>query len=301
LSSDAAIGSSFHIFADRNPPKILSDGYPIRDLAPPLFCPPFRHGNLTGHPLRGRGPASLLTRYGKRKRSIDFRGPIWERHGPDSAKWSTLVGAVLKAVEKEGYRLTRLPGRGRSNMWKVERNGETHRASFRTTRDRWIAFPPLNGGTKWKPLDEVDLVFIAAVSGSLRPERHRGLRVPAGDVRDRFSKAYAARVAAHQNVPVNFGMWIGLDVDPRRIPAGTGSGLADKYKPIAVYPVASLMDTGVASKVAQPDDAGDHHHKAEPPLRPTTIAKVLAETRKLVALIAGVAPEAVKLDLKIEY
>ena len=36
-------------------------------------------------------------------------------------------------------------------------------ASVRTTRDRWIAFPPLDGGTRWKTLDDVELVLVAAV------------------------------------------------------------------------------------------------------------------------------------------
>jgi hypothetical protein len=239
---------------------------------------------------------------------------------PDSAKWWILVGAVKKAAEEEGYRIARLPGRGRSNVWRVERNGKSQRASFRTTQNRWVAFPPLNGGARWKTLDEVEVVFVAAVNDRDDPHNIEVYEFSADEVRERFNAAYAARAAAHLNLRDNFGMWVNLDLDSRGIPASTGSGLANKHKPIAVYPIASLIDAGVAPGAAKPDDTGDHDPilretttrilasltareevEAEPAPLPTTIAEVLAETRKLVALIAGVAPEAVKLDLKIEY
>src|SRR5216684_7279570 len=65
-------------------PEILPDGnphklprmVPTRDWAPPLVSyPPFHDGN--GHqPRSGPGPASLLERYGKRKRSINSGVPF---------------------------------------------------------------------------------------------------------------------------------------------------------------------------------------------------------------------------------
>jgi hypothetical protein len=191
--------------------------------------------------------------------------------------------------------------------------------TFRTTQDRWIAFPPLNGGARWKTLDEVDVVFVAAVNDRDDPHNIEVYEFSADEVRERFSAAYAARAAAHQNLRDNFGMWVGLDLDPRGIPASTGSGLADKHKPIAVYPIASLLGAGVAPEVVNPGDTGHEPYlrettarilasltareevEAEPAPQPTTIAEVLAETRKLIALIAGVAPDAIKLDLRIEY
>jgi hypothetical protein len=84
---------------------------------------------------------------------------------PESARWSMLVGAVKNAIQEEGYRLDRLPGRGRSNVWRVEKDGKSQRASFRTTQDRWFAFPSLKGGAGWGTLDSVELVFIAVIAG----------------------------------------------------------------------------------------------------------------------------------------
>jgi hypothetical protein len=239
---------------------------------------------------------------------------------PESDRWSMLVGAVKKAIQEEGHRLDRLPGRGRSNVWRVEKDGKSQRASFRTTQDRWFAFPSLKGGAGWGTLDSVELVFVAAVDDRDDPKKIEVYRFPADEVRERFNANRAARQAGHQRVRDNFGMWVGLDLDPRGIPASTGSGLADKHKPIAVYPIATLLGAGVAPEVANPGDTGDHEPylretttrilasltarkevEAEPAPQPTTIAEVLAETRKLIALIAGVAPDAIKLDLRIEY
>jgi hypothetical protein len=270
--------------------------------------------DLRGEQISGQNPGTDPPRSSRSR----FRGLSNKRIRVDRTPNGTC--GLASHTEKEGYRLTRLPGRGRSNVWKVERNGKSQRASFRTTQDRWIAFPPLDRGVRWKTLDEVEVVFVAAVNDRDDPRDIEVYEFPAGEVRDRFNAAYAARAAAHQNLRDDFGMWVGLDADPRGIPASTGSGLANKYKPIAVYPITSLIDAGVATEVAKPDDASDHEPnlrettarilasltareevEAEPASRATTIAEVLAETRKLVALIAGVAPEAVKLDLKIEY
>ena len=56
------------------PAEDSSDGTD-QDLAPPFFCPPYHDGKVIGH-APGPGPASLLARYGKRKRSIDSGVPL---------------------------------------------------------------------------------------------------------------------------------------------------------------------------------------------------------------------------------
>ena len=80
-----------------------------------------------------------------------------------SKKWHLLVEAAKRALEEQGYSMERVPGRGLSNIWKVSKGGKTQVASIRTTQDRWFAFPPLNDGTKWKTLDDADIVVVAAV------------------------------------------------------------------------------------------------------------------------------------------
>src|SRR6266516_6333350 len=81
---------------------------------------------------------------------------------PRSVQWSLLAEAATRTAQAEGYTLTRQPGRGRSNVWATKKDGRTGSAAIRTTRDRSIAFP-LSSEGRWKTLDQVDAVFVAAV------------------------------------------------------------------------------------------------------------------------------------------
>ena len=111
----------------------------------------------------------------------------------ETVRWHLLVNAAKKAADAQGYSMERVPGRGLSNIWNVTKDGETKVASIRTTRDRWIAFPPLEGGTKWKTLDDVDTVIVATVDSKEEPENIEVYIFPSDDVRKRFDAAYAAR------------------------------------------------------------------------------------------------------------
>lgn len=217
----------------------------------------------------------------------------------DTSEWQFLVDAAKRGLEGEGYSLTRVPGRGLSNIWTIERDGKTQSASIRTTRNRWIAFPPLSGGTRWKTLDDVDLVVVASVDSQDKPGNVEIYIFPAAEVRARFNAAYSARKRAGQTVRDDFGMWIGLDVDDRGVPSSVGSGLAATFRPVATYSFEILKGDKVVAAAnsarAQPSSA------ASQPPGLKSIADVLAWTRQRIADIAGVRADAVKLDLKIEY
>jgi hypothetical protein len=215
----------------------------------------------------------------------------------DAETWRILVGAAKMAAQDKGYRLKRVPGRGRSNVWLVERNGKELRASIRTSKDRWIAFPPLNGGKKWKTLDDVDVVFVAVVDQREDPRNIEVYELDAKEVRERFDAAYAARRKADQTIQDNFGMWVNLDVDTRGIPASTGSGIAEKYKPIAAYPLSALLK---ANGEADNDDVEEIDDATSGEKAANTIGQVMSNARKRISELAGVDLAAVKLDLKIE-
>jgi hypothetical protein len=93
----------------------------------------------------------------------------------DTHIWARMNGALKKAAVEKGYQLTRLPGRGRSNVWEVRKAGHLMKASFRTTTNRWIAFPPLDHGARFKTLEDVELVFVAAVDDPETPPPHRDI------------------------------------------------------------------------------------------------------------------------------
>jgi hypothetical protein len=204
-----------------------------------------------------------------------------------------MVDAAIRGLEKAGFSLTRVPGKGLSNVWDIEKKGETVRVAVRTTRDRWIAFPPLEGGKKWKTLDDVEGVVVASVDRKENPSRVEVYLLDVADVRRRFDAAYEARSAVG-TVTDNFGMWVALDRDTRGIAASVGSGLIEGHKAIAEFELADLMANSEAN-----DDAQDDNEAADS-LGHDTIPDVLSYARSRIAQLAGCSPSAIKLDLKIE-
>jgi len=213
-----------------------------------------------------------------------------------------MVEAAKRGAESRGYALVREPGRGLSNIWTITKDGQTKRASIRTTRNRWFAFQPLEKGTKWKTLDEVDVVIVASVDSADEPTNVEVFVLPADEVREGFSASHAARVKAGLIVQDNFGMWVALDFDDRDIPVAVGSGIAKKHKPVAVYPIEQLATEKDLAQTQHRADEGRAPGDAEAlPPRCTTIAEVMAWARRRVAEIAGVQADAIKLDLKVQY
>jgi hypothetical protein len=157
----------------------------------------------------------------------------------ESARWRMFVEAALSAAEKDGSVLLRRPGRGLSNIWELRRpDGAMETISIRTSMDRQFAFPPLDGGTRWKTLDEVDAVLVASVNDRDNPTEIEVYRFPAAEVRVRLDASYAARKALGKVVRDDFGMWVSLDPPSRRVPADRGTGLSSLYPPIASFSIA---------------------------------------------------------------
>lgn len=223
---------------------------------------------------------------------------------PEPEKWKLMVTAAKKGATAAGYQLERVPGRGLSNVWKASKDGKTRIAPIRTTRDRWFAFPPLDAGKSWKTLDQAELVIVATVDSKEAPQNIEVYIFPADEVRERFDKAYAARVKDNQIQKDGFGFWVALDNDKRGIAASVGSGIVDQYKPVAIYSIKSLLEvngsldqqTKPAQTLDTPDD--ELNEKSEDF---TTIAEVITWARGRVAQIAGIGVDAVRLELKLEY
>lgn len=217
---------------------------------------------------------------------------------PASRTWGLLVGAATRALGDAGLAPKRVPGRGRANTWEVEENGRHKRVSIRTTKDRWIAFPPLESGTKWKTLDDVDIVVVAAVDDRDDPRNVEVYRFEAAEVRRRFDASYAARIAAGQTVRDDFGMWLSLDEDDRGLPASVGAGLATEHSPITTFALEELTAEIPAEPAAVPEDRDTAGTPATGGAQ--TIADVMDWARKRIATLSGVRMDAVKLDCRIE-
>lgn len=211
----------------------------------------------------------------------------------EGAKWRLMVEAAKRGAKKDGYEMNRLPGRGLSNVWEMKKAGVTLVTSIRTTRDRWIAFPPLAGGTRWKTLDDVQRVLVATVDSKDDPRDVSVYMFDAGEVRERFNASYAARIGGGHVVRDNYGMWVALDQKPAGNPSNVGSGLADKYKPIAVYSISSLIESGAGgeawdSDIAVPPEEAAGLEPDEPPL-------TIADAKRRLARAFGVDPANIKI------
>lgn len=158
-----------------------------------------------------------------------------------SAAWHLMVRGAIKGAEQAGYLLKRQPGRGLSNTYEVTKDGKTKVASVRTTQDRWIAFPPLDKGTRWKTLDDVELVLVSAVDNRENPQNVDVYLFPADEVRKRFDASYAARIKQGHTVRDDYGMWVMLDKGDNEVPSQVGHSLALDYPAIARFSIDELL------------------------------------------------------------
>lgn len=218
-----------------------------------------------------------------------------------SAAWHLMVGAALEGARQMGYTFKKQPGRGLSNTYELTKDGKTQVASIRTTQDRWMAFPPLNDGKKWKTLDDVDLVLVASVDDHLNPQNVEVYLFPADEVRKRFNASYAARIENGHKVRDNYGMWVMLDKGDDSVISQVGHGIVEQYPRIAVFSIDEL-ETAVskdARKLASDaiPEADEVATEAGPKLH--TVADVLSYARDRIAALTGMAPESIKLDLKM--
>lgn len=217
------------------------------------------------------------------------------------AAWHLMVRGALKGAEQAGYALKRQPGRGLSNTYEITKNGKTRVASVRTTQDRWIAFPPLDKGKRWKTLDDVELVLVSAVDNRENPQSVDVYLFPADEVRRRFDASYAARIAEGHTVRDDYGMWVLLDKGDDQVISQVGHGLAADYPAIAHFTIDDLEDEVLDRSSGQDEVASvDPMDKARPvDDQLSTIADVLAFAREKIAALSGIAASSITLELKM--
>ncbi len=221
----------------------------------------------------------------------------------ETASWRLMVSAAVEGAKRAGYELERQPGRGLSNTYRVTKDGKDKIASVRTTRDRWIAFPPLDGGTRWKTLDDVELVLVAAVDDHQNPQNVDVYLFPADEVRKRFDASYAARVANGHTVRNDYGMWVKLDAGDPAVVTQTGAGLAEDYPRIARFTIDELeAGAGVTLATKEMVEEGpavppEEESEGVPALN--TVGDVLTFAREKIATLTGLPADTIKLDLKM--
>jgi len=219
----------------------------------------------------------------------------------ETASWRLMVSAALEGAKAAGYTMKRQPGRGLSNTYEMTKDGKTLIGSVRTTRDRAIAFPPLDQGTRWKTLSDADIVLVSAVDDRLNPQNIDVYLFPADEVRKRFNASYVARIENGHSVPDNYGMWIPLDKADDGVISQVGHSLAVDYPAIARFTIDELEATAGGESKQMAAEAGPEVEDVEAHAAPalTTVADVLAFARERIATLTGMPADAIKLDLKM--
>ena len=121
-----------------------------------------------------------------------------------------LVNAAMSTLEKEGWKIERVRGGGKGRVRRITKGGKSLLASIRTSQDEWIAFPRTLDDTAWATLSEVDVVVAASVDDAKNPRFAQVHFFDAAELRQRFDRAYSARVAAGHQIPKGRGVWVSL-------------------------------------------------------------------------------------------
>jgi len=82
---------------------------------------------------------------------------------------SALFGAAIAALESDGWKVEKVAGSGKSSVRRITKGKDSKVVSIRTTQDRSIAFPRIEGDKSWRTLDEVDAVVAASVDDKESP------------------------------------------------------------------------------------------------------------------------------------
>lgn len=199
-----------------------------------------------------------------------------------------LIAAARRALDEAGYLLERSPGRGRASNWAGTKDGRAVKLTIRTSRDRWVAFQPLNGGKAFRTLDDVDLVCVAALDRKEDPQFIEVFILPAKDIRPSFEQAFHARKKFYGKAPQDeFGMWVALDrIGADGAPNDAGSHLLQHAQHLANYPFGALS----GGRTVQP---------APSAASGSTIASIVADARARISAVAGVPISQVNLDVRI--
>lgn len=207
-----------------------------------------------------------------------------------------LFAFAERTLEREGWKVSRIPRQGKASLRRITRGTESHNVSIRTSQDTWIAFPRRTKGGGWVTLDEVDFVVAVSVDDRHNPREARVHMIPGDDARDRFNRAYAARERAGHTLPVGRGIWLSLyDVEADDPVSHVGAGMGIVYPPLAV---ADLTKEGLIETSGSDGNPGEGEN-SKPSVdlgieRPLT----LADAKRRLSETLGVPESAIKITIE---
>jgi hypothetical protein len=215
------------------------------------------------------------------------------KHSEKVSMKSQLFHIAVEALQKAGWKVERVQGSGKSSVRRITKGAESKIVSIRTTQDTWIAFPRVENDKGWRTLDEVDAVVPVSVDDRHNPKFAKVHIVDGDEMRDRFNRAYAARIKAGHTIPIGRGVWVSLYLPEAKDPVshvGAGAGL--KFPPIATVPltpelIAALEETSAVDEA----ETSAVEEGEELPLS-------IAEAKRRLAKTLGVDPANIKITVE---
>jgi hypothetical protein len=201
-----------------------------------------------------------------------------------------LFRAGIETLEQQGWRVERIPGLGKASVRRILKGDTSRIVAIRTTQDQWIAFPRKSDDKGWVTLSEVDAVVAVSVDDRDNPKFALVHMIEGDDMRERFDRAYSARVKAGYSIPWKRGIWISLYDDDANEPVthvGAGAGLANA--PISRVPIQGGQN-GEAIRV-EPQKANDDHVTL-------SFDRIVAEAKGRLALTLGVDASSIKITVE---
>jgi hypothetical protein len=198
-----------------------------------------------------------------------------------------LFRAAETALEKEGWKVERIPRSGKSSVRRIIKGKLQKTVSIRTSQDTWIAFPRTPDDRAWATLADVDYVVAASVDDRDNPQFAQVHLIEGNEMRARFDRAYAARKKAGYTLPIGRGIWLSLYEQESQDPVtlvGAGAGLDNPG-------IARLPLTGQESDLTLEEaDSQPLEDVKEAPL-------TIAQAKRRLALSLGVSEADIKITI----
>lgn len=194
----------------------------------------------------------------------------------------------VEALEKDGWKVERVQGAGKSSLRRITRGGESKLVSIRTTQDTWIAFPRDKKDQKWVTLSDVDAVVAVSVDDADEPRFAQVHMIDGDEMRDRWDRAYEARRVAGRKIRIGRGVWVPLYIQEAPKPVkhvGAGAGLA--HPPIARVPLVGPEWPAGAEAAGDADAPPDADE-----------ALTITEAKRRLALTLGVDESSVRITVE---
>lgn len=203
-----------------------------------------------------------------------------------------LFQIAVEALEREGWKVERVPKVGKASVRRITKGETTLLASIRTSQDTYIAFQRNPEDTGWTTLDDVDRVVAVSVDDQHDPQFALVHVLDADDMRHRFDRTYEARRKAGHVLPAGRGVWLPLYVpDSDKQPGHVGGGAGLVNPPIARVRLKAEPPASAVAKTAAPNAPAETAGARSTEETPLTIP----EAKRRLALTLGVKPDNIRI------